>query len=692
MRYLALLLVLLAPAALGNVPCYGGTVVYAPTVEDCPKRISDVSITPTVGGFNLGYTSEGGVTLEIAVEAGHDQRCPGCPYATGTSDQLERRVNYARLDWKGIRDATGMSLNSQQDASTAGDYSISITGLANAAEYSIHLLPIEADDSYGQAWQRNVTTLDSAESDDQPEWFAGVGGNDLADCLTRATRCATPAPILAAMDVSDDVALEPASVFASQFAATVNGTAANMSIWGTNYESGGVNYWWWEGPTPKTVTRAKFLGTMGDCVEQSPITCVFDSASARPSSIYSGLAELGSHRYIVFGGVAVYDSAGRGIHARDGSHIVLRDNDVNRIGFGGIHTEHGSTHNVVIGNVVHRATSCERAQDEGRLPPGFSVGNCEAGTSAQSSCVKIGTVTENSFSLIAGNIVTDCAGEAFGTASGSRAWFEQNIMHTSGLSGYLDHFKYGYYVRNLAVGLGVGGFENQSGFTSGAESSAVDRGEGTGANHQIWAFNISVGNHLALGMRNVGNANIAAGHQTWSEWYYNTAILPTSYGLSLTGTGISTVTSDLKIQGNAVWVDHSEVCNRDTNNGTFSHNAWSASPPANCSGAGDVVGALTWPRLASEYQGLTVADATTWTLADYKPVGANENVGPVVATPGWAISDLANPEWDFARQWDGEGYYMWGAAGCVVTVEAASLLTGANCQGLDGTPDMGAVQ
>lgn len=711
MRCLALLLVLLSPAAFANVPCYGGTVVYAPTVEDCPKRISDVSITPTVGGFDLGYTSEGGVTVEIAVEAGHDQKCPGCPYATGTSDLTERRINWARLDDQAIKNAAGMSLNSQQDASTAGNYSISITGLANSTDYSIHLLPIEADDSYGQAWQRNVTTLaTAAPTNDEPEWYTGTGGNDLADCLTRATRCATAAPVLAAMDVGDDVAIEPATVWNEQLNITVSGSAADMSIWGTNYESGGADYWWWEGPTPRTVTQGEIKGSLTAACADAPATWTCDVGSYNgaqagyapiPSGIFAGLVDLGVGRHHVrVGGIAVHDSAARGIDMEAATNIVINDVDMDRVAHVGIMAEKGSKYVVYVRNYLNRATAGEQAEQEGRLP-GDWIPQANIGTSSQPSCIKVCVNNHNSgwdsYCGAWGNTVRNCSGEAFGVAVNRHNWIEQNYTHDTSLSYYTDHSRNSYFVRNLAAGSGHGSQINQSGHATGAEGTAVNRGEGQGSINEMRVWNITVGTANGIGLRNIGSENVGV-YDNWSVNYHNTIIRPIQGEGIIIGaaSGIASVTADNDFRANVVWAGTAaDMCRKDISIGTIDYQSWSGVGPSDpqCVGANDTTAALTWPHSAADYENITYEQgASTWTLADYKPTGANENAAPVIAVPAWATSDLASSEWDFIRQYDGEGYFMWGAAGCVVNVAASALMTGADCQGLDGTPDIGAVQ
>lgn len=80
MRFLLAIAVLAAALPVhASVTCYGGDVVPAPSLEDCPDRIHNVVITPGVDQFTVAFDPEGGLDVYVYAQLGHDVACPAHP-------------------------------------------------------------------------------------------------------------------------------------------------------------------------------------------------------------------------------------------------------------------------------------------------------------------------------------------------------------------------------------------------------------------------------------------------------------------------------------------------------------------------------------------------------------------------------------------------------------------------------------
>lgn len=658
MRYLALLLVLLAPAALGNVPCYGGTVVYAPTVADCPKRISDVSITPTVGGFDLSYASEGGLTLEVAVEAGHDQKCPGCPYATNTSDQTERRINYARLDDQAIKNGTGMSAETNQDASVAGNYTVSVTGLGDEAAYSVHLLPIESDDSYGQAWQLNVTTLTAAgdEALAGAQRFNKAAGNDLADGLTHATAWQTGTNCEVGMPTSADCRFLAGDAFhQEQFIIANSGTIDDFTVFGCYRWNGSEEVecdfstdtrpTFGRDLTPTCITNANCAGSaeyyftgysvangfvgqvdiQADYVEVSGLDVSYTAAMAiRASGSGNGPAHTGSRH-----------------------HIIIADNVLAYNGKQQLVVMNGVQNFAVLRNDLSNGGQCfvEGARN-GLSSQAARAPLCDGGAWGAS----LGIFRNyNAHGLIENNDVHDTPQEGINVNQGtSHVVVRGNrVGNTHSTSGYCDMCTYAVWESNILWGVfGDVGNWTVGGSFGGGFGSNVERNDYGNVEYNVIRNNISVDSGQASLVANTFTENgnpYAAGKFTQWFLYGNTFVSADSANLRLTRTQSSSemhsnvfVTDDVTAGSTCLF---SSVESLTLDRG---YNAWNPNPTqSTCDGANDVTVATL--GLASTETDWDAADYATDrpTIADFRITNASSDlIG--AGDPGLETENLPN--------------------------------------------------
>lgn len=620
--------------AYANVPCYGGTVVYAPTVEDCPKRISDVSITPTVGGFDLHYESEGGVTLEIAVEAGHDQKCPGCPYATGTSDLAERRINWARLDDQAIKNATGMAVNSQQDASTAGEYTISVTGMGDGADYSIHLLPIETDGDYGQAWQRNVTTLTAAGDTllTGAQRYNKATGNDLADGLTHATAWQTGTNCEAGMPTSADCRFLAGDAFEQErFVIANNGTIDDFTVFGCYAWNGAdeveCDYTTDTRPTfgrdltPTCITNANCGGAVDDYFAGHSVTSGF-LATIEIEADYVKVAGLD----VSYGAAIGIQAKGDGIgFPGSREYIIVEDNFVSYAGKQSISFLNGVQNFVIRRNELTQHSQCYiEAVRDGVTDFATRATLCDGGAWGGSL---IASRNAPAYGLIENNDVHDAMGEGIGVGQGATRTIVRGNRggNTHSTTFYTDMAQENVIESNIVWGSDTGGAGDYSGGSFG-----VPFGGGYAANVEkdtyshnrltIWRNNISVDGPACFRANVFNDAGAyAAGLDITAYAYGNTCVSSEEYGWRLTRR-----VTVIEAKSNIVWIDSdlgaaAAVSFQSVDPGysfDFDYSLWRTSPSNSAGvGANDVVGGLV----------LATADAS-WETVDYatnKPVFAD---------------------------------------------------------------------
>lgn len=613
MRWLALLALLASPSAFA-VYCYGGTTVSAPTLEDCPPRISNVVITPTAGGFDLDYTSEGGLTLEIAVEAGHDQKCPGCPYATGTTDKPERRVNYARLDDQAIKNATGMALGSQQSNPTAGDYSISITGLGNSAAYSVHLLPIDsADDSYGSAWQRNVTTLSSGgnESLVGAQRFNRSGGSDLADGLTHATAWETGLNCESGMATSVDCRFLSGESFGPiRLDITHSGTPSDYAVIGcykwTGTEEVGCDH--------ATDPRFKILGDMNEAQILARTLDWNDTTGYTQPSKDTGQVRIFEQDYVMLEHMHVTLAYGGSVHIKGAgvtaahhatvSHIIMESVESSYNGLRvSINAEAGA-HNVVFRNSsVHNYNRCESDVVAGN-PPSPAIGGCGG-----SGWPAAGAWTRSHGGMfLVENVETyegygegwNCNESEFCIFRYTRSWkHRSNAKYADAGGGMVLEGNIAYYHHGTIDGVSIGALHGGE-YKVGSEDSQ-------GAPEYAWISvirnNISVDmpQGHTLGME---AANEAAGYQVGMAQYGNT-VVHTDIGYNATNLGAINVLAGSEAAQNLYYAPEGVSC--QSNSAVDHHHNFANPTPADvdCQGPGDGTGNPQFPRVYATFANAT---------------------------------------------------------------------------------------
>ncbi len=349
MRFLLLLAVLLPVyvqgATISTEWCDADQIVSAP-VGDCPGIISNLAATPSETSVLLTYssTSTGG-TSYVYIVAGSGAVPPGCA-ANSTVD--ERRICTARVRDEFIVAGTGADAAGSQ-AATDGQQSISIGGLQSNTAYTAIVLDKNGPQLgglHGEPMAVSFTTDPSPVDpgpgpSDPPEWYVGTGGSDLASGLTRVNRLATLAQVLTLVGATDDVAIEPGSVFEDyRHTITIGGTELDRAIWGTNYESGGVDYWWDEGPLAETLVKASNNGTyevgVGGCAyDGNPSDCAYALSGSNPSAVpptqFAGCWEVDA-AYVTLVGYSIEDCAGNSLMIDEAygfqSHFVGRHVDI----------------------------------------------------------------------------------------------------------------------------------------------------------------------------------------------------------------------------------------------------------------------------------------------------------------------------------------------------------------------------
>lgn len=345
------LLALLVFAPLANAAsietewCDNDRIVSAPLGE-CPGVNSNLVATPSDTSVMLTYDSTSAAgTSYVYVVAGLGAVPPGCAANTTIA---ERRLCAARVRDEYIVAGTGAEATASHEA-TSGSRGITVTGLAADTGYTAIVLDKDGPNLgglHGEPAIVSFTTTSTptggggggspetppAVTDDAPEWYVGVGGSDLASGLSRANRLATLDAVLALIDTGDDVAIQPGSVFEDyQLIISTGGTSDNRAIWGTNYESGGVDYWWGEGPNAEGTVKGEVNGTYtfgvcagdgdgSDC--QYSMTAVANTLAV-PQTQYRALVEV-TAAFVTIQGLRIDDSAGNSLDIKENYALQSR--------------------------------------------------------------------------------------------------------------------------------------------------------------------------------------------------------------------------------------------------------------------------------------------------------------------------------------------------------------------------------
>lgn len=666
--------------------CPGGEWVVNPGTPDCPTQVESARagdlLTDTTTNVQSDLHQTGGTGY-------------WCIYPAANADP----------DWDQLvagNDGTDTAcVDSGNGTASSATFSGSATGLTAATDYKTAQGVLRNGKRSKVSVSDTFTTLGGAApgGDDLTNtgFFYSPTGNDSNNGLSPATAKLT---LPSSLSTGTNVYLETDGVWNQQWNISWNGTAGDLveiDTYCIDTSDGNKPKAWTSGGTG-CGEKAEVRGSLTDECAEGTWTCdvgTYNGAQAGfnpvPSGIFAGLVDLGENRqYVHLRNIQINNSAARGLDMRTAQHVIIDGVDIGRTAFNSLVAETNSKYIVAIGNLADRGANCEEAEDEGRLPGDF-VAQSNCGTSGQPACIGVGITSLNSYSLIAGNVVTNCGGEAFNSSRGSHFWYEHNIAWETGVSFYANHVHHGIYVRNLAAGDGNDGWVNQSGFVAAMEGNGGDAG------NNVYAHNIAVGTATGVGLRNLNPIAEAAGYTQWGLFYFNTALYTLSNAMSIAGSGAALAGEENEFKNNIAAVTHSEICRAQTTAGTWAANHWNqtlvGTEQTRCSGTGDIVSTLTWPHSSTAYQAITKAQALTdWSLSDYQPTGGAPGPGTTVSLPAWVTTLTNSSEWDFAKGYDGSGYHMWGTAGCTVNIAAASILTGADCLGLGSPPDMGAMQ
>ncbi len=153
----------------------------------------------------------------------------------------------------------------------------------------------------------------------------------------------------------------------------------------TCYEAEGGLWYWWEGPTPYTVSRAKVRGSWKwDCSQANPVTCDINNANAVPTVHGGNLVRITANRVLVRG-IECNEAAGDCMAAAGPyEDVVFAQNYYFNNAFAAawlINGVHGASG--MFDNESYYNTSCEMAEQQGRLGS-LVARNC--GTGGKPAC------------------------------------------------------------------------------------------------------------------------------------------------------------------------------------------------------------------------------------------------------------------------------------------------------------------
>lgn len=662
-------LIILAPPALADVACYGGTVVYAQTLEACPKRIYGVTITPTVGGFDLTYDSDGGLTLEIAVEAGHDQFCPGCPYSTNTSDLTERRINYARLDDQAIKNATGMAVNSQQANATAGEYTISVTGLGNESDYSVHLLPIQDDGWYGQAWQRNVTTLTAGGDTtlNGAQRFVKNGGSDLADGLTHATAWATESNCESGMSTGTDCRFNSGDSFgAIRIVTAHSGTASDFAVFGCykwngaeevacNVDGGDTRPYIGGDLNPTCIAAGNCGGAPTDYFSGKSVPSGYTASV----DVYTDYVEVSDLEVAYVAGIGIQFSGDGSGAAYEGTqhHTIVRGNLVHHTGKQGIVALNGAQDFVIIENEIHNHTQCYAEAYTQGLSSSERTTYCDGIAWGAALLVARNYDAQG---LVELNDIHDVYGEGININQGTTHVIVRGnrVGNTYSTTLYCDMASRIVYESNIIWGVsgGTGDFSGSGGGWGGGMAANVEKSGYGDVEDCIFRNNLAMDGSRAILANVFADAGAYdAGLSTQFYAYGNTHLSVDEYGYRLVRR-----MADIEIKSNLIVTDDVGAAGIGSRSSVVGltmdadYNYFTPTPSdSTFTGANDVYSGVSLATTELDW------DAADWTtdlptvddfrlLAGSAGIGAGDPTLDTEALPGGVVSsDFGTFLWDY---------------------------------------------
>lgn len=461
------ILLISAPFAAANW-CDSEKIV--PEVDgNCPginrslQAVPD-TVEPDCVTFLYNSTSVSG-TSYIAVYDGADVVIPGCPVVDSIED---RRLCTVRVRDEWIKNGFGAVASSSQAAIT-GERSQRVCGLPPSTAHTAALLDINdtmLDGLHGEPLSVTFTTSPSITPPgtvDAPEWFLDPqNGSDGYPGNSRSLPFKTMPAAMAAMSTGDDIAILPGSIFEdTAWRITKGGTSENRTYIGTNYLSGGQDYWYNEGPEAFSAVRSEVNGTyeFGACAGDGDGTdCQYalsgSNLAAVPVNQFRGCVEIQASTapYVVLRGMEVRDCAGNAIQVLEAftspSKFIAEDIKI-----------HSSMKRAVqVSNAVEGGNAIFRRidMDEVSLQKPDNLGGVHSGCvsfDSNNSDIDSGILMENS-------TLDNCGGEGYSTLRIGRVHFrDSTAANVYNAILYPDASKNVLYERMRVVAKRYGGFE-----------------------------------------------------------------------------------------------------------------------------------------------------------------------------------------------------------------------------------------
>lgn len=690
MRYvLGLLLSLIAADALASW-CYGERVFPA---DPCPARITGVSVLSSASnGGTIEYTLSGAATVEVFVQAGANQACPGCRYATPANDE-QRAINLARLNEEYLADGTGASYSTQEVRGAAGTYTIMVSdaALASQTTYSVWLHAQQADGAYYEAVRVNLTTA-SAGGDELSGAMRliGSGGSDLADGLTHANRWASlSAASGGGFADGTDVWLLAATTFDNQWL-TVNWEGVDSSDpvkIGCYYDDAGTSR-----QCTNAQTRPEINGKWEACGDANPVSCTYNMLPGPFSGLITAHVDDLWVEYIAF-----KDSEGAGI-ASEGSKEVGDDGNIDRatvlnstfthIAGSAIYFVTDHRFPVVQGNTVDMAADAERAQVQGRLGTEAFYASHPSQGSGQPACMTM-ALSGSMYGLIEGNKVTRGKCEAINTSRSNFAWIRDNQTAGTGIGIYGNHTE-GLIVENNIV---IGNRTVDNFWVAANQGGAIQfSAEQSGINSRYGSDNNLVRNNLllnattALGANSCGSPD--ASYRLDLFVYGNTVIGADGFSVFLQSSCASWY-RDIQFHNNLIWSSEAtETSDTASVVDSATYNHFTSTPTASLNGTGTSTGSPQITAVLATVEDLDYTDLPI-DKTDYYVAGASPaaNSGALVTLPAGVTSNIQSANWARAKLF-AQGGYLSGCGGDLYEGVSRDF----DCVVRDASPNKGAFE
>lgn len=484
-------------------------------------------------------------------------------------------------------------------------------------------------------------------------------GNDSTQC-TLENPCASLTRLSAiSKSTGQDICLTEGDIWTNQkYVINHDGTSGDPVRFETCYQEGGNWYFWSEGPSPETASKATIKGGLVDgCWDNAIPDCDFsdDAFTVLNSLNDAHLKPNGDYQHV--SAIKLTNSRGRAMTAKgadsggDGVLTGLRITNMEWSNSGWAMIVENDVYDVVIkDNTFIRWALCEAQEwngnDSSLLPSGGS-GNC--GASGAPSGITVARSDGEGTALgaqvlIEGNTVGPGWGEGINCLDSSNIWIIGNRVSNTRSGGiYLDSCTHAVVEQNISIGHGG---TNTCGT---ATTDGCNEGTGTNTNTENTAAPSDVGPHLIRNNVNITTDrcfNIAMGSnsreanppkQMFLEFYGNTCLanigdfMPAAWRSTH---GDSYDWQVLEAKSNYTYTEEeSNYCDRMPagTDGGFEYNGWpGATQDDDCDDAATDTITASLPAGFSSYatiKGFDYQDSNTTILNAINPSGDITTVG-----------------------------------------------------------------